>query len=131
MRNNTPKNQSKKSITINFNPKQAVKRLLSALPPRAQDIISGRFGLSGDKKMTLEAIGKKYGITRERVRQIENYSIASIRRSAAYEKERESWNDLKNIMNKLGGVVAEEDLLEYISKDKGVQNNVHFMLIIG
>ena len=126
------KNQDKlKAVTINFNSKQAVKRLLSALPPRAQDIISGRFGLSGEKKMTLEAIGKKYGITRERVRQIENYSIASIRRSAAYEKEKESWNELKNVMNKLGGVVAEEDFLEHISKDKSVQNNIHFMLIIG
>ena len=128
MKNN---NSKSKAVAINFNPKQAVKRLLSVLPPRAQDIISGRFGLSGDKKMTLEAIGKKYGITRERVRQIENYSIASIRRSSSYEKENESWNELKNIMNKLGGIVAEEDLLEYISKEKSAQNNIHFMLIIG
>lgn len=126
------KNQIKaKVMTINFNPKQAVKRLLSVLPSRAQDIISGRFGLVVERKMTLEAIGKKYGITRERVRQIENYSITSIRRSSAYDKESASWSELKNIMNKLGGVVAEEDLLEYISKDKSLQNNIHFMLIIG
>jgi biotin-(acetyl-CoA carboxylase) ligase len=81
--------------------------------------------------MTLEAIGKKYNITRERVRQIENYSISSIRRSNVYEKEKTSFDELKDIVKKLGGIVSEEEFLEHISKDKGVQNNIHFMLIIG
>ena len=68
--------QKNKTIILSFNPKQVVKKLLGALPVRAQDVIVGRFGLnqSGDE-MTLEAIGQKYGITRERVRQIENYAI--------------------------------------------------------
>lgn len=125
------KETKNKIVSINFNPKQAVKRLLGALPARAQDIISGRFGLTGEKRMTLEAIGKKYGITRERVRQIENYSIGSIRRSPLYEKEKSSFDELKSVVIKLGGVVPEDDLLEHISKDKSVQNNIHFMLIIG
>ena len=68
--------------TISFKPKQVTKRLMSVLSPRAQDVISSRFGLGNDtKKMTLDAIGKKYKITRERVRQIENYSIINIRKS--------------------------------------------------
>lgn len=120
-----------KVIALSFNPKQVVKRLLGALPNRAQDIITGRFGLLGEKRMTLESIGKKYGITRERVRQIENYSIANIRRSGSYEKERASFDELKAVIRMLGGVISEEDLLEYTSKDKGVQNSIHFMLIIG
>ena len=69
--------QEKKIIT--FNPKQVVKRLLFVLSPRSQDIIIGRYGLGTEtKRMTLESIGKKYKITRERVRQIENYSITNI-----------------------------------------------------
>ena len=58
--------------TLTFKPKQVTKRLLSVLGTRAQDVLVGRFGLASDKRMTLEAIGKKYKITRERVRQIEN-----------------------------------------------------------
>jgi DNA-directed RNA polymerase sigma subunit (sigma70/sigma32) len=38
--------------------------------------------------MTLEAIGKKYNITRERVRQIENHAVATIRKSKEYQKEK-------------------------------------------
>ena len=88
-----------KPLNISFNPKQAYKRLLATLPVRAQDIINGRFGLNGDKKMTLEAIGKKYKITRERVRQIENYAINHIRKSDAYDKEISTFEELKTIIS--------------------------------
>lgn len=50
---------------------QAVIRMMSAkVSERSQDIIRARFGLDGQAPKTLESIGKKYGITRERVRQI-------------------------------------------------------------
>src|SRR5574343_518657 len=92
-----------KIIELSFNPKQVVKRLLSCLPDRAQDVIIGRFGLNQTGlDMTLEAIGKKYGITRERVRQIENYAINHIRKADTYEKERAVFDELKNTINKMG-----------------------------
>ena len=57
--------------TITFKPKQVTKRMLSHLPERAYEVVTNRFGLTEDaQRKTLEAIGKKYGITRERVRQI-------------------------------------------------------------
>ena len=102
-----------KQIGISFNPKQAVKRLLATLPTRAQDIINGRFGLSADKKMTLEAIGKKYKITRERVRQIENYAINHIRKSEGYDKEVSTFDELKKVIKDMGILVSEEELLNY------------------
>ncbi len=86
---------SEKTI-ITFKPKQVSKRLIGVLSPRAQDVIIGRYGLGADtKRMTLEAIGKKYKITRERVRQIENYSIANIRKSKEYEVEKLHLANLK------------------------------------
>ena len=81
------KEAKNKTFALTFNPKATIKKLLSALPTRAQDVIVGRFGLNQTgQEMTLEAIGKKYGITRERVRQIENYAVNHIRRSENYEK---------------------------------------------
>lgn len=126
------KEPAKKMIELSFNPKQVVKRLLSSLPDRAQDVIVGRFGLnqSGDE-MTLEAIGKKYGITRERVRQIENYAVSHIRKAGTYEKEKPVFDELKNIVRKMGGVVSEDDLLSLLGKDLTTQKYVHFLLVVG
>ncbi len=121
-----------KTFTLTFNSKQVVKRLLNSLPDRAQDVITGRFGLNqnGDE-MTLEAIGKKYGITRERVRQIENYAINHIRKSDAYTKERPVFDELKETINKMGGVISETDLLDMLGKDISSKKHIHFLLVVG
>ena len=117
---------------INFKPKQVSKHLLSVLSPRSQDVINGRYGLGAEtKKMTLEAIGKKYKITRERVRQIENYSLTNIRKSKEYDKEKVVFDELKALIKTLGSIVSEEDLLKYISKDKSTQNHINFLLVVG
>ncbi len=123
---------SSKPVKLSFNPKQAVKTLLAALNNRSKDVIVGRYGLGTEtKKLTLEAIGKKYGITRERVRQIENYSIQNIRKSKEYGKAKKYFDELKTFMKSAGGIVAEHDFLTHISVDKSVQNHVHFFLVIG
>ncbi len=124
---------SKGSATpISFKPKASVKRLLAALPERARDVLTNRYGLGENtKKMTLESIGKKYGITRERVRQIENYALMSIRKSDAYTKEKPAFTELENLLTSLGGLVAEDELLSHFSKDKGAQNDLHFLLVVG
>lgn len=119
-------------VELGFKPKQAVKHLLSALPERARDVIVCRYGLGADpKKLTLEAIGRKYGITRERVRQIENYALSSIRRSDAYGKEKAAFSELENLLHSLGGIVAEDELLAHVSADKSVQRHVHFLFVAG
>lgn len=118
--------------TTTFKPKQSVKKLLAVLGDRSRDVITSRFGLGNDtKRMTLEAIGKKYKITRERVRQIENYSIQNIRKSKEYAKEKVVFDELKTIMTELGSVISEESLLKHLSKDKSTQNQIHFLLVVG
>lgn len=121
-----------KVFALSFNPKQVVKRLLSSLPARAQDVIVGRFGLNqnGDE-MTLESIGKKYGITRERVRQIENYAINHIRKADTYEKEKAVFDELKETVKKMGGVISEDDLLDNLGKDTVTKKYIHFLLVVG
>lgn len=116
---------------ITFKPKQITKRILSGLPSRSHEVIVNRFGLSNDtERKTLEAIGKKYGITRERVRQIENSALNLIRKSDYFKNENEIFAELKNLMHTLGSVVSESDLLNQISKDKLIQNHVHLFLTL-
>lgn len=117
---------------ISFNPKQVNKRLLGALSDRARDIVVSRFGLGADtERKTLEAIGAKYKITRERVRQIENYALATIKKSDAYQKDAAVMDELREILISLGGVVCEEDLLNHISSNESVQNHINFLLVLG
>lgn len=113
-------------------PKQVVKALLKSLPDRAREVIIKRYGLGTDaKKMTLESIGKTYGITRERVRQIENYAIANIQKSKEYEAQSPAFKELEEALDKMGGIIAEEDLLDSVSKDPSIQNHVYFILVLG
>jgi DNA-binding winged helix-turn-helix (wHTH) protein len=113
-------------------PKQVVKRLLAVLSERAAEVLVMRFGLGKEnERQTLEAIGRKYGITRERVRQIENHALSQIRKSEAYVKEKSAFDELESLLRRLGGIVAEEDLLNFVSKDKSIQNHVNFLLVLG
>ncbi len=118
--------------TISFKPKQVTKKITSHLQDRASDVIMNRFGLTSDaKRKTLEEIGKKYSITRERVRQVEEAALNLIKKSGAYKGEQAAFDELKSVMHSLGSVVAEEELLSHISKDKATQNHIHFFLVLG
>lgn len=55
------------------------EKILSKLPPRDQHILRLRFGLGMDTELTLEEIGKRFGISRERVRQLESAALRRIR----------------------------------------------------
>ncbi len=120
------------NIGLTFKPKNITKKLLAALPERARLVVTKRYGLDKDnERMTLEAIGELYNITRERVRQIENAALANIRKSAHFKAEKISFDELEIVIRDLGAVLAEEDLLNHLSKDKSIQNHVHFMLVVG
>lgn len=117
--------------TITFKPKQVSKRLLAVLPDRARDIVTKRFGMEQAQPLTLEAIGQEYNITRERVRQIENFALQNIKKSDVYKKEQHVFEELHELIHTLGGVVSEEELLSYISSDPVIQNHIHFFLALG
>lgn len=119
-------------VNLSFKPKEVTRRLLSVLAKRAQDVITSRYGLGAKaQRLTLDAIGKKYNITRERVRQIENHSLATIRKSKTYKESEPVFTELKAFILELGGLVSEKDLLTHLSKDQSTQNHFHFLLVIG
>ncbi|MBN1279603.1 MAG: RNA polymerase sigma factor RpoD/SigA [Chlorobium sp.] len=59
-----------------------VERSLSVLAPREADVIRSYFGIGMDNPLTLEEIGEKFKLTRERVRQIKEKAIRRLRQSA-------------------------------------------------
>jgi len=64
---------------INKEKTEIISKALSLLTKREKFIIEQRFGLCGDKKKTLESIGKKLKVTRERIRQIESAALAKLK----------------------------------------------------
>ena len=115
-----------------FKPKQVTKKITSHLQDRASDVVMNRFGLTSDaERKTLEESGKKYNITRERVRQIEDAALNSIKKSEAYKSEQSVFDELKQLIHSLGSIVAEHDFLSHISNDKATQNHIHFYLVLG
>ncbi len=115
-----------------FKPKAIVKKLLSGLPERSRIVLEARFGLSADnQRVTLESIGQKYGITRERVRQIENHAIATLKKSPVFAEASAAFAELERIIDSLGGIVCEDDLLAFITKDRSMQNHIYFLLVLG
>ncbi len=118
---------------ISFKPKQVTKKLLSVLPERAKDVLEKRYGLGSDgTSHTLESIGQTYGITRERVRQIENYGIQSIQKSPVYDEFEPVFTEIQTAIAKLGGgLVAEHVVLNEITPDPELRNHIYFLLVIG
>jgi RNA polymerase primary sigma factor len=60
--------------------KEGVRKALDALPERERQVIELRYGLSGAEPLTLEEVGKAFGVTRERIRQIENNTLKKLKR---------------------------------------------------
>jgi RNA polymerase primary sigma factor len=58
--------------------REDIELALSSLPERERKVIELRFGLSGEQPATLEEVGRAFGVTRERIRQIENNTLKTL-----------------------------------------------------
>jgi RNA polymerase primary sigma factor len=65
------------SASLNLR-REDIDRTLDALPERERKVIEMRFGLDGDQPRTLEEVGRAFGVTRERIRQIENNTLKKL-----------------------------------------------------
>ena len=59
--------------------KESLREVLSTLTEREENVIRMRFGLDNGQPMTLEEVGQKFGVTRERIRQIEAKAIRKLK----------------------------------------------------
>lgn len=66
-------------VLSNKNLHEQMKGLFAPLDDRERKIIVKRFGLDGGKPKTLEQVGKQFGVTRERIRQLQNVALGKMR----------------------------------------------------
>eukprot|EP00192_Tetraselmis_astigmatica_P005232 CAMPEP_0117675090 /NCGR_PEP_ID=MMETSP0804-20121206/15411_1 /TAXON_ID=1074897 /ORGANISM="Tetraselmis astigmatica, Strain CCMP880" /LENGTH=530 /DNA_ID=CAMNT_0005484053 /DNA_START=734 /DNA_END=2326 /DNA_ORIENTATION=- len=71
--------QSVDELTVDHQMKEDVHNVLETMDPKAAEILRLRFGLGGSEEHTLEQVGKLFGVTRERIRQIEIRAIRNLR----------------------------------------------------
>lgn len=113
---------------------KTVASLVKNISSRNKDIISRRFGLKTGRKETLESIGKSYGITRERVRQIEEFSVNQLSKIVSSTPDVVKYVSLaKDILGGNGGVMKESELFKAFSgndKESVVNASLVFILTL-
>ena len=98
---------------VQFDPEQVLKALFSELTERERDVLTRRFGLDGNDAQTLEVIGKQFGVTRERVRQIETGSIKKLRKLDDLVARLKAVDTVfHQILDQHGGIMQEDHLLD-------------------
>lgn len=118
-------------VRLSFDDAALVKDLLAGVSERAREVLTLRFGLGAGKRQTLEAIGERWGVTRERVRQVESSSIEAIRKSRVFKEAEKPFDELAGYVESLGAVVPEEQLLEQLASDEKSRNRFRFLLVVG
>jgi len=108
---------------MRFNYQIICAKLLNELPKRTKNIIERRFGLSGAE--TLESIGRDYGITRERVRQIEFDGLSKMTKKLG--KDHEVFKHFRDFLKSSGGLRRENVLIEELGGD---QFQSHVLLLL-
>lgn len=94
--------------SLNQSFEKHLQRFLDELVPRSRSIIKRRYGIGFASCMTLEAIGQRERITRERVRQIENDAIKRLKKSPMFATLATYEETAQDALDKHGGLVAEQ-----------------------
>ncbi|MBU1091666.1 hypothetical protein KKA27_02295 [Patescibacteria group bacterium] len=116
---------------ITFDPVSITKKLLGGLGSKPRYVLEERFGLTSASTRTLESIGREYGITRERVRQIESFAINKVRCAEELSLFADNFNELKNYIDANGHLTQEENLLSSLFKNEKERKHAYFLLVLG
>lgn len=96
---------------------KSAAKVLGFLNSKTRDVMERRFGIGRAEPETLESIGQGYGITRERVRQIQEYAIKKLSQGQALDILKPVHEAVSGFVFQKGGVVSERELFENISKE--------------
>lgn len=104
-----------KSLSEDF--LKIISSILSVLNSRQQEILKKRYGLGPSKPQTLEAIGKTYSITRERVRQIVEASLKIIKNSDKIKLLQPFTTKARLVLLDLGGLEEDKEFIQKLTDE--------------
>lgn len=113
-----------------FNPGALVSIFLNNLRERERRILSLRYGLSDNKQHTLEAIGKKLNLTRERVRQVEKDSMRALKKAQSHQALNKSMDVVRKTVSDHGGIFEQNALIDHLLITNKVPSNVNALLFL-
>ena len=115
---------------------QYINTLFEGFNPKQNKVLAGRFGLKNGKKATLQEIGDELGVTRERVRQIEEDGLKKMR-SRSKDELKPLYDFAKTYLASSGGVKRDDyfigDIARHLypdSKVKYVDQKIRFLLLV-
>ncbi|MEK7071738.1 MAG: sigma factor-like helix-turn-helix DNA-binding protein [Patescibacteria group bacterium] len=111
----------------NFSYQKICQDLISDLSPRQKDVILERFGLNGGERKTLEAVGESFGVTRERVRQIQDGALEEIKNKTG--NYQAVFQNIKKYFQQVGDLRKEDAILKELGEEKW-QNQIYFLLTL-
>lgn len=100
-----------------------VRKLLLSVPEKSREVLARRFGIGYNKAETLESIGASYNITRERVRQIQEYGLKKLIANGAQKELAPIFEGVRDFIRGKGGVAREADIFEELVS---AQERPHF-----
>jgi RNA polymerase primary sigma factor len=77
------------------NLKDDLHAMVNSLDEREAKILKLRFGLDGEKELTLEEVGRKFRVTRERIRQLQNLALSKIRKQMQKREKQRTWDEVE------------------------------------
>jgi len=103
---------------VEQNYQKIVNSLLKTLPDRGKEVLERRYGIASGEAETLEAIGEDFGVTRERVRQIEEAAFSNLRKSDIIKEVEDIFKYLYKHLSDHGDHRREEKLLSDFAYQK-------------
>ncbi len=124
----TLESQDKKATSQKMNLEQLMQEMLLVLSPKEKEVMIKRFSLDDGPRLTLEKIGQKFAVTRERIRQIEKIALTKLRRTVQNSKL-QMINELASAsIKKCGGICLESkilaEILNAIGSDNVIDGNI-------
>ncbi len=108
---------------------------LASLESREREVIRARYGLDGSEPVTLQAIGNRYRVTRERIRQIEAHALSELHSKLNESYVKRLAEGAVSRLKSVGGVEREESFMEALKGAMGERaplpvfaNSAHFLL---
>ena len=99
---------------IKLNLTEVIDDIFMVLSEKEREVVVSRFALDNQSRQTLESIGRRFNVTRERVRQIEKIALSKLRRTVSSTKLRFVPEIAEAILRENGGILLEEDLIKRI-----------------